>query len=133
MKRGQTDRQQTDIAITRPDGPSGPIRWKSQFYHFRKWSFVISGHLKNLPKHKMLYVYEVFWSISFIVFHSLTKKTLNTFFKTWAMNLELAEILVFHQKNMVVEFFSGSDKTLKVGKNLWFRCCWLNIFCMGAI
>ena len=25
--------------------------------------------------------------------------------------------LIFHQKNMVVEFFSGSDKTLKVAKN----------------
>ena len=44
-------------------------------------------------------------------------KPLNPFFKTWAQNLELAENLIFHKKNMVVEFFSGSDKTLKVAKN----------------
>ena len=30
---------------------------------------------------------------------------------------------------MVVEFFSGSDKTLKVSKNLGFRWRWLILFC----
>ena len=44
-------------------------------------------------------------------------KAPNIFFKTWAQNLEIAEIFIFHKKNMVAEFFSGSDKTLKVAKN----------------
>ena len=50
----------------------------------------------------------------------LDNKPLNTFFKTWAQNLELEENLIFHKKNMVVEFFSESDKSdkiLKVAKN----------------
>ena len=43
-------------------------------------------------------------------------KPLIPFFKTWAKNLGLAENLVFQQKNLLKEFFSGSDKTLKVAK-----------------
>ena len=44
-------------------------------------------------------------------------KPLNIFFKTLAQNLELAENFICHQKNMVVEYFYGSDETLKVAQN----------------
>ena len=31
----------------------------------------------------------------------------------------------------MVEIFSGSHKTLKMAKNLQFRCCWSGFFCSG--
>ena len=31
----------------------------------------------------------------------------------------------------MVEIFSGSHKTLKVAKNLRFRCCWSVLFCIS--
>ena len=31
----------------------------------------------------------------------------------------------------MVDIFSGSHKTLKVAKNLQFRCCWLVLFCFS--
>ena len=76
------------------------------------------------------YEYEVFGQ-----FHSLyvtvLKQTPEHIFKTWAENLgqDLQKIWFSLRKNMVVVFFSGSDKTLKVAKNLILRFCWLNIFC----
>ena len=44
-------------------------------------------------------------------------KPLNIFFKTWAQNLEVAENVIFHLKEIVLEFFSGSDNTLKEAKH----------------
>ena len=44
-------------------------------------------------------------------------KSLNTFFKTWAQNLELAENFIFHKKKYGGRIFSQSYKTLKVAKN----------------
>ena len=44
-------------------------------------------------------------------------KPLNTSFKTWAQNLELAENSICFIKKNGVRIFSESDKTLKVAKN----------------
>ena len=35
------------------------------------------------------------------------------------------------KKKLMVEIFSGSHKTLKVAKNLRFRCCWSVLFCIS--
>ena len=32
----------------------------------------------------------------------------------------------------MVEIFSGSHETLKVAKNLRFRCCWSVLFCISG-
>ena len=32
----------------------------------------------------------------------------------------------------MVEIFSGSQETLKVAKNLRFRCCWSVLFCISG-
>ena len=97
--------------------------------HFRNWSFVTSGHLKNFPKRKILYDYEVFL-VNFI--HCMSRfdnKPLISFLKTWAKNLGLAENLVFLKKNMVVQFFFRKWQNPKSDKNLWFRFFWLIFFC----
>ena len=64
--------------------------------------------------------------------HSMSRfdnKPHDTLLKTLSQNLGLPENLVFYQKNIVVEFFSGSDEAPKGAKNLLFRFCWLIIFC----
>ena len=75
-----------------------------------------------------MYDYEVFWSIQFIVCHVLTTNPRTPFWKPGLRIWDLQKILFFQQKNIVVEIFSRSDKTLKVAKNLWFRFYCLIIF-----
>ena len=77
--------------------------------------FVTSGHLKNFPKHKIVYEYEVFWPISLVVCHGLTSNPWTPFSKPGLRINNLKKIKI--KKNMVVEFFSGIDETLKVAKN----------------
>ena len=57
-------------------------------------------------------------------------KPQNTFFKTWTKKIELAENLVFHQTKIWWQnFFLQKWQNSKAAKNLWFRFCWLIIFC----
>ena len=42
---------------------------------------------------------------------------------------DLQKKLFSPQKNMVVEFFSGSDEPLKVAKNTLIRFWWVILFC----
>ena len=98
-------------------------------------SFVISGTgVSSLPETwkisqnvKFCMIMRSFGQL-YSLYVTVWQQAPEHFFLTWAKNLRLAKSLVVHQKKMVVEFFSGSDETLKVANNLWFRFCWLIIF-----
>ena len=89
-----------------------------EFCHFQKWSFVASGKLNFFLKHKILYDYEVFWSISLILCHGLTTNPWTPFSKPELRIQNLQKNRFSIKKNMVVGFFSRSDKTLKLAKGV---------------
>ena len=98
-------------------------------------SFVISGTgVLSLPETwkisqnvKFCMIMRSFGQL-YSLYVTVWQQTPEHFFKTWAKNLRLAKSLVVHQKKYGGRIFSGSDETLKVANNLWFRFCWLIIF-----
>ena len=99
-------------------------------------SFVISGTgVSSLPETwkisqniKFCMIMRSFGQL-YSLYVTVWQQTPEHFFLNLSKRSKTCKKLVCpSKKRMVVEFFSGSDETLKVANNLWFRFCWLIIF-----